>query len=113
MSSVNRAIELCARHQVRVEGIPCFDEIAKSISDDPASKDPAVADPAFESLLEAAEKVGPEEAVVDEDQEDGAEAEPKKKRSVVIDFGRLKLHQKIRLATLGNSYCRSNLIRDS
>jgi hypothetical protein len=110
MSSVNRAIELCARHDVRVAGIPCFDEIARSITDDPTATDPAVADPAFDSLLEAAEQVGPDEVVEDDDAEPG---EKKKKRSVVIDFARLKLHEKIRLATLGNAYCRGNLIRDS
>jgi hypothetical protein len=31
----------------------------------------------------------------------------------VIDFTRLKLYEKIRLATLGNAYCRNNLLRDS
>ena len=34
MSSLNRAIELCARNGVRVEGIPSFDEVAKSIAQD-------------------------------------------------------------------------------
>ena len=32
--------------------------------------------------------------------------------SPIIDFGRLKLYEKIRLATLGNAYCRGNLMRD-
>jgi hypothetical protein len=109
MSSVNRAIELCARNNVRVDGIPAFDEIAKSIQEDPAAVDPAVADPGFEHLLEKAAEVTDEEAA---EEVTGATKE-RQRKSPVIDFGKLKLHEKIRLATLGNGYCRSNLIRDS
>jgi hypothetical protein len=109
MSSVNRAIELCARNNVRVDGIPAFDEIAKSIQEDPAAVDPAVADPGFEHLLEKAAEVTDEEAA---EEVTGATKE-RQRKSPVIDFGKLKLHEKIRLATLGNAYCRSNLIRDS
>jgi len=112
MSSVNRAIELCARNNVRVDGIPAFDEIAKSIQEDPAAVDPEVADPGFDHLLEKAAEVADEEA--EEEQEGtGATKERTTRKSPVIDFTRLKLHEKIRLATLGNAYCRSNLIRDS
>src|SRR2546421_9415759 len=88
MSSVNRAIELCARHNVRVEGIPSFDEICKSIRDDPAATDPAVADKSFSAVLEAAvaasEELGQEEG----------EGKSKRK-SPIIDFTKLKLHEKI------------------
>jgi hypothetical protein len=103
MSSLNRAIELCARNGVQVEAIPGFDEIVRSIRADPAASDPRVADQAFGSLLGAAEAAGDEPA----DEEDSA-----KKSSPIIDFTKLKLHEKIRLATLGNAYCRTNLIRD-
>jgi hypothetical protein len=105
MSSVNRAIELCARHAVRVEGIPSFDEVVRSIADDPTATDPAVVDQAFGAVLQAAETLAP----------DASEAEPDeaKRKTVFIDFLKLKLHEKIRLASLGNAYCRANLIRDS
>jgi hypothetical protein len=105
MSSVNRAIELCARHNVRVEGIPSFDEIARSIAEDATAKNPEVADRAFVAVLEATEKAEPQEG--DEPEEES------KRKSPIIDFLKLKLHEKIRLATLGNAYCRTNLIRDS
>ena len=39
-------------------------------------------------------------------------AKPKRK-AAVIDFGKLKLFEKIRLATLGNAFCRQTLLRDS
>ena len=37
----------------------------------------------------------------------------KKRKSPIIDFTKLKLFEKIRLATLGNAYCRQTLLRDS
>jgi hypothetical protein len=111
MSSVNRAIELCARNNVRVEGIPAFDEIAKSIQEDPTATDPAVADPGFDSRLEKAAEVSDAEAA--DAEVTGTTARERERKSPVIDFTRLKLHEKIRLATLGNAYCRSNLIRDA
>ncbi len=120
MSSVNRAIELCARNNVEVD-IPAYREIAKSILDDPESTSTAD-DEAFGNVakLAAADTLPPEvEAELLEEiaKEVGAEVpvkpvEEKKKKSAIIDFTRLKLSQKIRLATFGNEYCRFNLIRD-
>jgi hypothetical protein len=40
MSSINRAIELCVRNGVKVEGIPSFDEVAKSIPRRPLAPPP-------------------------------------------------------------------------
>jgi hypothetical protein len=119
MSSVNRAIELCARNKVRVDGIPSFDEVVKAISEDPSSTDPTAVDMAFRDVLEVSATVpeGDDDDDDDEAGEAGERGEKKKKessrKSPVIDFTRLKLYEKIRLATLGNAYCRSNLIRDS
>jgi hypothetical protein len=122
MSSLNRAIELCARNGVRLDGIPSFDEVVQSIAQDVAAKDPAVADGAFAALLEKAEKAPPAALDdLDETGENGAlpaeltvegAAADIKRQSPIIDFTRLKLYEKIRLATLGNAYCRKNLLRD-
>lgn len=127
MSSVNRAIELCARNNVRADGIPAFDDLAKAILSDPSATE-ATADAAFASVLAEDDALGAEPAptpVVDDAAPleldllaepapaAQAEAEDKSKRkSPIIDFGRLKLYEKIRLATLGNAYCRTNLMRD-
>jgi hypothetical protein len=126
MSSVNRAIELCARNNVRVDGIPGFDEMVKAISDDPAARD-AAADVAFAGVLSASQGLSllPDLDVLDAldaPAETPAtplaataapEAEKKSTRkSPIIDFAKLKLYEKIRLATLGNAYCRNNLMRD-
>lgn len=118
MSSLNRAIELCARNGVRVEGIPAFDEVAKAIAQDPVAT-AAEADQAFGAALAASAgeaAVEPEEDVVVVADEEPTTAPPKPaektRKSPIIDFTRLKLYEKIRLATLGNAYCRSNLMRD-
>jgi len=112
MSSVNRAIELCARNKVRVDGIPAFDEIARAINEDPTATDPAVADPGFAEVLEKVAEISDEEAA-DAEVTNATKEKTGTRKSPVIDFTKLKLHEKIRLATLGNAYCRSNLIRDS
>jgi hypothetical protein len=120
MSSLNRAIELCARNGVRVEGLPCFDEVARSIAEDADAKDPAVADSGFSTLLAEAERAAAGEEDPDPSSDSGQEAgQPageeaadSKRTSPIIDFSRLKLYEKIRLATLGNAYCRKNLLRD-
>ena len=110
------------------EGIPCFDEVAKSIAQDVGAKDPAIADAGFATLLDVAEKAAlvalddPHEKgengspaagapATEEKTEEPGEA-PDKRQSPVIDFTQLKLYEKIRLATLGNEYCRKNLLRD-
>ena len=128
MSSVNRAIELCARNGVRAEGIPAFDEIAKAILDDPAARDTA-ADAVFAGVLSASDGLvalpeldelddllPPETPLAQPVAAAAAESPATEKKSTrtspIIDFGRLKLYEKIRLATLGNAYCRSNLMRD-
>jgi hypothetical protein len=112
MSSVNRAIELCVRNGVRVEGIPSFDEVAKSITEDPAAiAEPATIDQMFSTLLSVADSMAAA-APVEEPAEEEAPEKKSTRKSPIIDFTRLKLYEKIRLATLGNEYCRSNLMRD-
>jgi hypothetical protein len=133
MSSINRAIELCARNNVRAEGIPAFDEMARAILEDPAATG-AGADASFAALSAGLEGDGAEAGPGDEigdgaalqpvavddgmpdllpefQPEPAAEAKPQRK-GTTIDFTRLKLYEKIRMATLGNAYCRQNLMRD-
>lgn len=111
LSSVNRAIELCARNKVRVEGIPFFDEVAKSITEDPAAANPS-SDQAFAATLSSAEQAVARGIVDEEETAPPDQGADSRKKSPVIDFSRLKLYEKIRLATLGNEYCRQNLMRD-
>jgi hypothetical protein len=108
LSVANRVVASCHRVGVAPEGIPGFDELALAIVADPTAIDPAV-DSTFDQLLLGA---------MDEPAETGATSLDEKKktagrRPATIDFTRLKLYEKIRLATLGNAYCRQNLLRDA
>lgn len=106
MAAVNQAVAACARAGVKVDGIPAFDDIAQAVAADPEAVDAAHADAPFGAALGHA---ADEEAVA---KLPPAEAE-KKRKSPIIDFTKLKLYEKIRLATLGNAYCRQTLLRDS
>jgi hypothetical protein len=109
---------LCARNGVRVEGIPAFDEIVNAIRQDPEAMDGAVTDGRFQAALTAAEAApvtdeepGPADEMFDE------ELAPEEKDKAVgmsfIKFDQLRVFEKIRLATIGNAYCRKMLVRDS
>jgi hypothetical protein len=125
MALVNQAVGACVRAGVRVDGIPSFDDIATAMKVEPAEA--ASAAPAFDEALAeskrmdaAAGKAGAPDADADADadanagEEAAGEAKPERKRkSAVIDFSKLKLFEKIRLATLGNAFCRQTLLRDS
>ena len=112
MSSVNRAVELCARNGVRLEAVPAFDEIVNDIRQDPEATQEAAVDGRFQAALTAAEAAsagdgapGDEETAPEESQRAGGMS--------FIKFDHLKIFEKIRLATIGNAYCRKMLIRDS
>jgi len=128
MSSVSRALELCVRNHVRPEGIPGFDELAAALLADPNAAVPSVPDEAFATALAAsqAEAFGPAMAVEGLDTEEsdegmfeedpGAEAvgeDQGNAGAAFIKFDELKIFEKIRLATVGNQYCRQVLIRDT
>ena len=118
MSSVNRAVELCARNGVRLQGIPGFDEIVSAIRQDPGATDGAVTDERFQAALTAAEaaSVTDEESGQSEELFD-EELPPEEKQRAIgmsfIKFDHLKIFEKIRLATIGNAYCRKMLVRDA
>jgi hypothetical protein len=121
MALVNRAVGACVRAGVRVEGIPGFDDIAAAMKAEPAEASSAA--PAFDEALAASQRMdtaaGKDGAPDDHDhahegEEAAGEGKPERKRkAAVIDFGKLKLFEKIRLATLGNAFCRQTLLRDS
>jgi hypothetical protein len=106
MAALNQAIAACARAAIKVDGIPAFDDVAQAVAADPEAIDAARADGSFGAALahaadeEAVARLPPAEAA-------------KKRKSPIIDFTKLKLYEKIRLATLGNAYCRQTLLRDA
>ncbi len=128
LSVANRAVATCHRVGVVPEGICGFEALATAIAADPAALDPSVADSGFGEMLDGAPEASPDEpspagAAQEAPGEPGhagstttsssGNNKAEGRRSATIDFSRLKLYEKIRLATLGNAYCRQNLLRDS
>jgi hypothetical protein len=125
MSSVSRALELCVRNHVRPEGIPGFDELAADLLADPNAAVPSVPDEVFaaagllsdaavpQELGGLAEEEAGEEGLDEDLGGEGQDGEKDKGGSTSIKFDELKIFEKIRLATVGNQYCRQVLIRDT
>jgi hypothetical protein len=129
MSTAQRALELAVRNNVRVDGIPAFDEAARAIqqSGAPTTEQAAADDAAFARATDVAvdQSAGLQLVAVDEQEAEAladaeaqaaeqavesqalADEEKKQKISDLSPAG------KIRLATLGNAFARSVLIRDT
>ena len=107
MSTVDRAIELAARNQVKVPNIPGWEGIARaalSVDTSAAPTPDADADRAF------AQAVGDDGGRADTD----AEADESGDISARMpNVAAMTVPQKMRLATLGNKFVRSTLIRDT
>lgn len=119
MSSVTRALELCARNNVRPEGIPGFAEIVAALQEDPVPATASAADEVFQAVLSHTDGLEPLQTppptTVQGPEEPAAVPEEKQRKGSAsfIKFDELKIFEKIRLATIGNAYCRHVLIRDS
>jgi hypothetical protein len=137
MSTAQRALELAVRNGIRVEGIPAFDEAAKAINESAgAAQDADAMDAAFrEATTVAVDEAAPlqivaldptEQQKIDREAAIAAEAdaaiaevgdqklaahtaETEEKKKKLTD---LSPAAKIRVATLGNAFSRSVLIRD-
>ena len=115
MSTVDRVVELAVRNKVRVPGLAAWDEIERALSGhaQPAS---AEVDAMFAMAAEAVKQDDSELTKGDadklaekEDLEFHAEAHDEAKK---IQIDKLSIPAKIRLATLGNAFHRSALVRD-
>lgn len=115
MSTVDRAVELAVRNNVRVPGLACWDEIARSLQ----GGQPAESSETDALFAIAADAVtsddreltqGDGEQVRDESDEQRENAVLEQTKDLPID--KLSIPGKIRLATLGNGFHRAVLIRD-
>jgi hypothetical protein len=111
MSTVDRAVELAVRNNVRVPGLAAWDEIARALEHAPA----AGQDELFE---EAIRSVDGDDSVLtqgDLNAEDDPEAE-----SVVVEaakkklppYDKMSIQAKIRFAMTGNAYARAKAVHD-
>jgi hypothetical protein len=110
MSTVDRAVELAIRNQVKVNGIAAWDELARVMSGAPPAPD---LDAVFEQALTGVQAVADSSviAATTDDAVDGADGEPAVDEAKV-PIGKMSIPAKIRLASLGNAFARSILIRD-
>ena len=111
MSTVTRAVELAVRNQIRVPGLAAWDEIAKSLdAAGPGNADDAAFAAAAERAMsdDSALTSGDPEAVM-RSLDDGPADIP-----VVEDvpISKMSVPERIRLATMGNAFARSQLVRD-
>lgn len=110
MSTIDRVVELAVRNHVRVPGIAAWDEVARALTGAPTSSE---SDALFAYAAESLS--GDDSALTTGDAEqapleEGEAAPP-------VDTGPVQISEmsvpaKIRLATLGNAFARSMLIRD-
>ena len=113
---------------MRPEGIPGFDELAAALLADPNAVVPSAPDEVFASAVTPSEaetlgqaggpvSLGSEESedgVFEEDPGGEAAGDDKANAGTAfIKWDELKIFEKVRLATVGNQYCRQVLIRDT
>lgn len=113
MSTVDRAVELAVRNNVRVPGLAAWDEIARALQ---SEKQIASADGDTLFAMAADATQGDDSALTQGDEsqllaEEAAQDAPVKETED-IPIEKLSMPAKIRLATLGNAFARSILIRD-
>lgn len=114
MSTVDRAVELAVRNNVRVPGLASWDEIARAIQSEKHIAS-AESDSLFAMAADAA--AGDDSALTQGDgeqirEDDEAAQQALFEQTKNIPIEKLSLPAKIRLATLGNAFARAVLIRD-
>ncbi len=116
MSTVDRAVELAVRHDLKVPGISAWDELVAAFTGIKRRND---AKKQAAAKGEEARPEGGEIVEVPDDQADAifaaaarATASSEAEAEANLPISKMTVPMKIRLATLGNSFQRSVLIRD-
>ena len=107
MSTVDRAIELAARNQIEVPGIPGWEAVAKAAL---TAKRGGSASATGGEIVEADDDLFAS-FVAAESETSSPAAEEEGGRT--LNLAKMTIPQKIRAATLGNKFVRTQLIRDS
>ncbi|NVB82680.1 MAG: hypothetical protein HOV81_30160 [Kofleriaceae bacterium] len=113
MSTVDRAIELAVRNNVRVPNLMAWDEIARALQADKVA--PTVeGDTLFTIAADATS--GDDSEVTQGDAEQAIDGDGQQENFLEatknVPLEKLSIPAKIRLATLGNGFARATLIRD-
>jgi hypothetical protein len=125
MSTVDRAVELAVRNQIEVPGIPAWDEVVSAVlgkAKQPEARSAAEDDALFAqaAAVMAEEEPRPQAAATgtggegEGEGESGPEPdlEAQASKAAKVPMNKMTIPMKVRLATLGNAFARSQLIRD-
>ena len=111
MSTADRLIELAARHDLELPGIPMYEELKREVLGQlipEASEEPLPSDEAFaEALARDAD-----EDAVERDKVEGTEETKEEFVPLQNQIRNMNIGEKIRVALLGNAAARSILVRD-
>ena len=111
MSTADRLVELAARHEVELTGIPMFDELKKAIQGQlipETSEEPIPSDDAFSKALSE----DADQDAMERDKADGTEETKEEFVPLQSKIRNMNIGEKIRMALLGNAAARSILVRD-
>jgi len=111
MSTADRLIELAARHDLEIAGIPMFDELKREVLGQliaEPSEEPLPSDNAFSKALEQ----DSDQNAVEVDTIEGTEETKQEFVPLQNQIRDMNIGEKIRMALLGNAAARSILVRD-
>ena len=113
MSTADRLIELAARNEVKLHGIPAFEQHVEAIRDQlipEPTDEPLPADLDFQQALEADED---DDEAVERDPVEGTEEVKQKFLPLHQQLGKMSVPERIRMAQIGESAARQLLVRDA
>ena len=111
MSTADRLIELAARHDLEITGIPMFEELKRAVLGQliaEPSDEPLPSDDAFSKALDQ----DSDQDAVEVDAVEGTEETKKEFVPLQNQIRDMNVGEKIRMALLGNAAARSILVRD-
>jgi hypothetical protein len=100
MSTVDRVVELAVRHEMKVHGIPAWEEVSRAVLQQQKSEEPKLAPEVMDKIFGSAVMGGDDDEV------------PLDQEQAEISIRDMTIPMKIRLAMIGNKFQRSQLIRD-
>lgn len=111
MSTADRLIELAARHDLDLPGVPMYEELKREVLGQlipEADEEPLPSDAAFAKALAQ----DADEDAVQRDDVDGTEETKEEFVPLLNQIRNMNTGEKIRMALLGNAAARSILVRD-
>lgn len=112
MSTVDRAVELAVRNQIEVPDIPAWEELTQAVLGKAKQPQPERAAAEDDALFAQAAAAMAEEPRGQAAAEAEPDVEDQARKAEKVPINKMTVPMKIRLATLGNAFARSQLIRD-